>query len=222
NKLFRQAIAWSIDREAINKAIFFDVGQVGYQAIPPSSFAFDPDFKPYSPRNVAKAKELLAQSGVTDPTFTGMVPNTPDDKQLAEVFKEQLAESGITLEIELLENTVLGTRALKREYEASINGWSGRPDPDGNVFNFFHSKGAQNRSDYLNPEVDKLLEAARSTYDNAERKKLYSQANELILEDSPVIFSQHRPEVKVMTKKVQNFSHVPDGMMRLWSVWLQK
>ena len=222
NKAFRQAIAWSLDREAINKAVFFNVGQVGYQAIPPSSFAFDPDFKPYTPRDIAKAKARLAESGVTDAKFTGMVPNTPDDKQLAEVFKEQMADAGITMEIELLENTVLGDRALKREYMASINGWSGRPDPDANVFNFFHSKGAQNRSDYLNPEVDKLLEAARATYDNAERKKLYSQANVLILDDSPVIFSQHRPEVKVMTQKVQGFIHVPDGMMRLWNVWLQK
>ena len=51
--------------------------------------------------------------------------------------------------------TTLGSTATVR------NGWSGRPDPDGNVFNFFHSKGAQNRSDYLNPEVDKLLEGAR-------------------------------------------------------------
>jgi peptide/nickel transport system substrate-binding protein len=222
NKAFRQAIAWSIDREAINKAVFFNVGQVGYQAIPPSSFAFDPDFKPYSPRDVGKAKAKLAESGVANPTFTGMVPNTPEDKQLAEVFKEQLAETGITLEIELLENTVLGDRALKREYQASINGWSGRPDPDGNVFNFFHGKGAQNRSDYANAEVDKLLEAARATYDNAERKKLYAQANELILEDSPVIFSQHRPEVKVMTQKVQGFIHVPDGMMRVWNVSIQR
>jgi peptide/nickel transport system substrate-binding protein len=222
NKSLRQAIAWSIDREAINKAVFFNVGQVGYQAIPPSSFAFDPDFKPYTPRDIAKSKALVAQSGLSDTSFTGIVPNTPEDKQLAEVFKEQMSEAGINMTIELLEGTVLGDRSLKREYQAVINGWSGRPDPDGNVFNFFDSKGAQNRSDYLNPEVDKLLEAARATYDNAERKKLYSQANVLILDDSPVIFSQHRPEVKVMSLKVQNFVHVPDGMIRLWSVWLQK
>ena len=108
------------------------------------------------------------------------------------------------------------------DFTAIVLQWSGRPDPDGNTFGYFHSKGAQNRSDYLNPEVDKLLEAARSTYDNAERKKLYSQANALILDDSPIVFSQHRPEVKVMTQKVQGFIHVPDGMMRLWNVWLQK
>jgi peptide/nickel transport system substrate-binding protein len=222
NKALRQAMAWSIDREAINKAVFFNVGQVGYQAIPPSSFAFDPDFKPYTPRNIDKAKELVKQSGLSDTSFTGIVPNTPDDKQLAEVFKEQMADAGINMSIELLEGTVLGDRALKREYQAVINGWSGRPDPDGNVFNFFHSKGAQNRSDYLNADVDKFLEAARVTYDNAERKKLYSQANVLILDDSPVVFSQHRPEVKVMSPKLQGFIHVPDGMIRLWNVWLSK
>jgi hypothetical protein len=36
------------------------------------------------------------------------------------------------------------------------------------------------------------------------------------------VFSQHRPEVKVMTNKVQGFMHVPDGMIRTWTIWLQK
>ena len=222
NMALRQAIAWSIDREAINKAVFFDAGAPAYQAIPPSSFAFDRAFTANSPRDVEKAKAKVAESGIQNPTFSAMVANTPEDRQLAEVYKEQLADVGITMEIELLENTTLGDRALKREYMASIGGWSGRPDPDGNVFNFFHSKGAQNRSDYANPKVDQLLEQARASYDEATRTRLYGEANALITEDSPLIFIQHRPEIKVMSPKVQNFVHVPDGMIRLTQVSLAR
>src|SRR5262249_17501976 len=62
----RQAIAIAVDREGINKAVFFNIGQPAYQAIPPSSFAFDPDFKANSPRDVDKCKALVKQSGVAN------------------------------------------------------------------------------------------------------------------------------------------------------------
>jgi peptide/nickel transport system substrate-binding protein len=118
------------------------------------------------------------------------------------------------MEIELLEFATQLDRTLKEEFGVNILQWSGRPDPDGNVFNYFYSKGSGNRSQYANPDVDKLLEQTRVTSDPAERKKLYSQINTILTDESPMIFIQHRPEVKVMSKKVQGFVHNPDGMMR--------
>jgi peptide/nickel transport system substrate-binding protein len=220
NVNIRQAIAWAIDRETINKVVFFGAGQPAYQAIPPSSFAFDPDFKANSPRNVDKAKELVKASGVTDPKIGAMVTNTPEDKQLAEVFKEQLADVGITMDIELIEFATQLDRSLKEEFDANILQWSGRPDPDGNIFNYVHSKGSGNRSQYSNPEVDKLLDQTRAVSDPAERKKLYSQVNKILTDESPMIYVQHRPEVKVMSKQVKGFVHNPDGMMRFAAVSL--
>jgi peptide/nickel transport system substrate-binding protein len=222
SKEIRQAIAWAIDREAINKAVFFNVGQPAYQAIPPSSFAFDAGFKANSPRDVNKAKELVAKSGLKDPKFTLVVTNTPEDKQIAEVYKEQLADVGISMDIELLEFATLLDRTLKQEFDASSLQWSGRPDPDGNIYNYFHSKGSGNRSQYSNPEVDKILEQTRAVSDPAERKKLYSQLNQILTDDNPMIYIQHRPEVKVMSSKIKGFVHVPDGMMRFAAVTIAR
>jgi peptide/nickel transport system substrate-binding protein len=222
NVMIRQAIALAIDRETINKAIFFNAGQPAYQAIPPSSFAFDPEFKANSPRNVDKAKDLVKQSGIANPKIGAMVTNTPEDKQLAEVFKEQLADVGITMDIELIEFATQLDRALKEEFDANILQWSGRPDPDGNIFNYVYSKGSGNRSQYANPEVDKLLEQTRAVSDQAERKKLYSQINKILTDESPMIYIQHRPEVKVMAKQVKGFVHNPDGMMRFAGVSLAR
>ena len=134
----------------------------------------------------------------------------------------QMADAGITLNLELLEAAVVTDRGLKGEYEAGISSWSGRPDPDGNVFDQFTTKGRQNQTRYANAEVDRLLEAARASYDQAERKKLYGEANAFITDDTPMVFIQHRPEVKVMLPTVQGFSHVPDGMMRFGRVSLKK
>lgn len=219
NKLVRQALAWSIDREAINKVVFFNSGQPAQQAIPPASWAFDAAFKPFT-RDVEKAKALLAQAGLPNPRFSALVTNTPEEKQLAEVYKEQLADVGIEMEIELLEFATLLDRVNRSDFTAVVLQWSGRPDPDGNVFGYFHTKGAQNRGKYANPQVDELLEKARATYDQNERKRLYAQVNQILAEDVPMIFIQHRPEIKVMSPKLQNFTHVPDGMMRFRDVWL--
>jgi peptide/nickel transport system substrate-binding protein len=222
NKMIRQAIAYAIDRETIQKVVLVGVGQVAYQGIPPTSFAFDPDFKPYSPRDVEKAKALVAQSGVKDPKFPTLVTTSPEDRQLSEVYKEQLADAGITMEIEVVESTILTDRSSKKDYVSAISSWSGRADPDGNVANLFTTKGAQNRSDYQNARVDELLQQARATTAPAERKQLYSQANTIILDDMPLLPIQHLPEVKAMSPKLQGFVHVPDGMIRTVTISLQR
>jgi peptide/nickel transport system substrate-binding protein len=222
NKMIRQAIAYAIDRETIEKVVLVGVGQVAYQGIPPTSFAFDPDFKPYSPRDVEKAKALVAQSGVKDPKFPTLVTTAPEDRQLAEVYKEQLADAGITMDVEVVESTILTDRSSKKDYVAAISSWSGRADPDGNVANLFTTKGAQNRSDYQNAKVDELLQQARATTAPAERKQLYGQANTIVLDDMPLLPIQHLPEVKAMSPKLQGFVHVPDGMIRTGTISLQR
>ncbi len=177
--------------------------------------------KPYT-RDFAKAKANLAESGLQNPRFPTMVTNTPEERQLAEVYKEQLADTGIEIEIELLEFATLLDRSNRGDFSAQILQWSGRPDPDGNVFNYFHTKGGQNRSKYNNPQVDQLLERARASYDQGERKQLYGEVNTIVSEDSPMVFVQHRPEIKVLSPKIQSFPHVPDGQMRFRQVWIQR
>ena len=221
NKAVREAVAWSLDREAINKAVFFDAGQPAQQAIPPSSWAFDPSFKPFT-RDVDKAKAKLAESGIQNPRFSALVTNTPEERQLAEVYKEQLADVGLQMDVELLEFATLLDRSNRSDFTAIVLQWSGRPDPDGNTFGYFHSKGAQNRGKYSNPRTDELLERARTTYDQNERKALYGEMNKVLAEDVPMVFVQHRPEIKIMAPKLENFPHVPDGMMRFAQVWLAR
>jgi peptide/nickel transport system substrate-binding protein len=126
------------------------------------------------------------------------------------------------MDIELLEFATLLDRTLKQEFDASSLQWSGRPDPDGNIYNYFYSTGSGNRSQYKNPELDKLLDQTRAVSDQAERKRLYGEVNKILTEDDPMIFIQHRPEVKVMSPKLKGFVHVPDGMMRFAAVTISR
>lgn len=213
----RQAVISALDQEPIIRSVFFGIGQPANGTIPPSSWAYQKDYQPFQ-RDLARAKSL-AGSGFT---FTVLVTNTPVQKQVAEVYKQQLAEAGITMNIELLEFGTLLSRINAKDYQAVILQWSGRPDPDGNIYNYYSTKGAQNRSGYANPAMDDLLDKARATADQKERAALYADAEKLAFADSRWFLLRFVTEQKAFNPKVGGFTHVPDGMIRTSGMWIKK
>lgn len=218
----RQACAWCIDRDAINETLFFGTGSPIQTPIPPSSWAYDESVQVYT-QDYAQAQAMLDEGGMPDGfEFTMLVTNSPDAIQLAEAYKAQLSEANITCEIELLEFGTLLDRTNNGDFQAVSLGWSGRPDPDGNIYNYFHSEGGNNRGGYANPDVDALLEQTRSEADQAARKALYTEVTTLIAEEAPMIFVRVPAESKVWQPSIKGFVHIPDGMMRMDSVWLDQ
>lgn len=221
-KELRQAVAWCIDREAIIRAIFFGIGTPAQTPIPPSSWAYDESVQVYQ-QDYDKARELLAAAGMPDGfEFTMLVTNSPDAIQLAEAYRAQLAEVGIIANLELLEFGTLLDRNDAGDFEAVSLQWSGRPDPDGNIYNYFITDGGLNRGGYSNPEVDDLLNQTRAVSDPDQRRQLYSEVCRLIAEDAPMIFIRFPAEIKVWQPAIKGFVHIPDGMMRLNTVWLEQ
>jgi peptide/nickel transport system substrate-binding protein len=101
-----------------------------------------------------------------------------------------------------------------------VLGWSGRPDPDGNIYAYYSSKGSQNFSAYANPQMDALLDQARATSDQRERAQLYAAAEKLGAEDGRMFFLRFPMDQKLMTTKVHGFVHVADGMIRPATMWV--
>lgn len=79
-------------------------------------------------------------------------------------------------------------------------------------------KGALNDGHYCNPEVDKLLNQARTVPDEAKRKAIYDQAQAIIQDELPGVYNYYQPWPFVMSKKVVGFTPYPDGMIRLKGV----
>ncbi len=127
-----------------------------------------------------------------------------------------LAEAGITMNIQTQENVTMLTNGRKGDFEAYFTFWSGRPDPDGNVFTHNTCKGAQNDSHYCNEEVDALLTKARQTPIPAERKKLYDQATEILAARRPAPASSGTAASSPATApRSPGFTPYPDGIIRL-------
>src|SRR5262249_60199274 len=76
-------------------------------------------------------------------------------------------------------------------YDTFQIGWSGRVDPDGNIYQFVGTTGSQNDSGYSNPRLDLILNNARKAATDTARKALYRAAQKLILADRPLIYLYH-------------------------------
>jgi peptide/nickel transport system substrate-binding protein len=210
----RQALDLAIDRETIVKAIFNNEYIPGNQWVSPASPYYNAKF-PVRKRDVAKARQLLKEAGQPNLTFTLIVPPERDRQEAAQIIQAMLAEAGVTMNIQTQENVTMLTNGRKGDFEAYFTFWSGRPDPDGNVFTHSTCKGAQNDSHYCNPAMDALLTKARQTPDPAERKKLYDQATEHLMRDLPRLILWHRRVLTGFSAKVTGFTPYPDGIIRL-------
>jgi peptide/nickel transport system substrate-binding protein len=209
----RQAIDLAIDRETLVKTVFNSEYIAGNQWISPTSMYYNARF-PVATRDVARARQLLEDAGQPNLTFTLIVPPERDRQEAAQIIQAMLAEAGVTMVIQTQENVTMLTNGRKGDFEAYFTFWSGRPDPDGNVFTQSTCKGAQNDGHYCNADVDALLTKARQTPEPAARKKLYDQATEIMLRDVPRLHLWHRRVFTAYSVKVSGFTPYPDGIIR--------
>jgi len=222
-KALRQAVAYALDLDQIVKGVWLNVGYAANGPIPPTSWAYDKSIPPIK-RDLAKAKAKLAEGGKpTGFEFTVTTNNLPINVQEAEVMQAQLAEAGIKMKVNLVDGATLISNGNAKNFEMISYQWSGRPDPDGNVYQFFKtSPGTSlNWSGISNPKLDALLDQTREVSSQGERKKLYSEVVKILQDELPMIFIVHPIEPKAFGPKVQGYDPVPDGMMRFKDVWLR-
>lgn len=101
--------------------------------------------------------------------------------------------------------------------------WSGRPDPDGNIYQFFKTTPGTslNWSGISNPQIDALLDKTREVSSQPERKRLYSELIKILQDELPMVYIVHPIEPKAFSPRVQGYEPIPDGMMRFKDVWLK-
>jgi len=218
----RQALNYAIDRDSLAKNVLFGTVTAGQGPIPPSSWAYDAGINSYK-RDVAKAKDLLAKAGQTGPVkFPCIIVNSPDAQLTGQALKEQIAEAGFEMDIQLLDFPTALAKQTAKDYTCFQIGWSGRPDPDGNIYTFLYTNAPGNASNYSNKQVDDLLDKTRTTYDQAQRKTLYAQALKIVNDEGGLPFLYWPSDFKLWGAKVNGFLHVPDGMIRTKEMWLAK
>ncbi|WP_437613972.1 ABC transporter substrate-binding protein [Erwinia sp. V71] len=213
----REAFSLAIDRDALNQVAFEGLYTPANQAFSPVS-PYHVKL-PVAARDVEKAKALLAAAGVKTPlNVTLLVTNNPTAQQVGQVIQAMVGEAGFNVNLQMSEFASLLDRQQRGDFQMSLSGWSGRPDPDGSIYSFINSKGTLNDGHYSNPQVDEWLTAARQTNDPAARQALYDKVVAQLQSDMPIAYLYFEPRIFGMSKKLEGFKAWPDGLVRLAGV----
>ncbi len=210
----REAFELSLDRQGIVQVAQDGQASIGNQWVPPTNTYYAKNV-PIPKRDVARAKALLKEAGVTNPSFTLMTPTTSDSQKVAQVVQAMAKEAGFDVKIQSTEFATSLNMADKGDFEAYVLNWSGRPDPDGNIYSFAGCKQPLNYTGYCKPETDALLNASRSSLVPAERIKTYEQIAAELNKERPIIYLFHRDWLWAYTNKLSGVKEIPDGLLRL-------
>src|SRR6266851_3139870 len=215
NVFIDRVVFLPIVREAINQVVFNGEFTPGNQWVSPQHPYYQKAF-PVQPRDIAKAKALLKESGVALPVSVDyMIPKGAENEAVAQVVQSMAAEAGFDLKIRVVEFATTFKQAQAGEFQVFQINWSGRIDPDGNSYVFLHTKAPQNDGGYSTPEADKALEDARLTSDPAQRKAIYEKLTKVVLNDEPIIYLYHRKLLIAHTTKLEGYRQMPDGLVRV-------
>ena len=221
NAAVRQALSLAIDRDALNQVVFNGAFAPGNQPFPPDSPWYDADH-PIPGRDVEAARAALEEAGLDGVQIEVQVANNPEQMQVMQVIQSMAAEAGIEISLQAKEFATMLADQTAGAYQASQVGWSGRVDPDGNIHQFMTTEGGINDSGYSDEEVDRLLDEARVSSDQAERKERYDAARDILDEDLPIVYLYHPVWIWAYDDAIEGFTPYPDGMIRLEGVTMSE
>jgi peptide/nickel transport system substrate-binding protein len=230
SKLVRQAMNYAVNKKAIVKNVLKGTAEVANGPTPPAfAWAYNKKLQPY-PYDPAKAKKLLAKAGYPNGFSTTFYVTQGGSGMLSPVemgtaIQADLAKVGIKVKIETFEwNTFLTkvNAGLKGNVGMAEMAWMTN-SPDTLPFlalrtQAWPSKGGFNSGYYSNPEVDKLLEEARSTSDQAKRAELYKKMQVIVHNDAPWIFVANWKQNAVTSAGVKDFKLQPSFFLLLHDV----
>ncbi|MGE3074423.1 MAG: ABC transporter substrate-binding protein [Dehalococcoidia bacterium] len=179
----RRAIARALDRKAILQAVQFGLGAPGIGPIAVGTWAYNDKLKGLD-FDLAEAKKELAASGYPDGTKIEMITiNTSFYQQHAELWKEMLSKINIDLTVVPVAVAELTNRTfVLKNAPMQLAGFSLRADPDGTISETLRSDGFYNPGHLPNAELDGLIDKARETYVQAERKTYYDQIQQIAID----------------------------------------
>lgn len=212
----RKAISYAFDYEAL-KNIWAGRAKLLTGPLPPGSGWVNTGVEVHE-LDMEKAKEELSKSPWPDGGFEldyVYVTGLEEERQTGLIFRDQLEE--LNINVNVIPMSWTDAVVLFGDYQTSpdmfpLYSSSAYSDPENYLWSGYHSSQSgqwTNPGHYENPELDSILEEARGTTDRAERKSLYDQAQEIIVNDAVNVFGVNPPDFHVWSPDVKGFDYCP-------------
>jgi peptide/nickel transport system substrate-binding protein len=234
DKRVRQAITCAIKKDELVQGVLFGLGQAGHTPFQPGTWANNPALQPF-PYDPARAEKLLAEAGWHKgsdglllkngkPFSFTIFTNQGNEQRIktAQIVQYRLKKIGIDVKIRVLEWASLLTNYIDtRNFDVVLMGWSISQDPD--QYDIWHSSKTGpkelNFISYKNPEIDRLLEEGRGTFDKEKRKKCYFRMQEIIAEEQPYTFLYVPAALPVISSRFRGIEPAPAGIGHNFIKW---
>jgi len=214
NVKVRQGLAYATDRYAIVRAVCFGYCTPATTFLPMTTPYFNKTAKGYT-RDLAKAQQLLTESGVKTPLNLKLLYRSGDAVQepTAVALKAMWAKIGVNLELEPLDRAAATQRYRANQFQVNISGWTNDiPDPSQlGAYELGYTESQSYHSGYQTKEMDDLLARGLREINPEKRREIYYKIQEVALRDSPLIWLYYAPYTIAINKKMTGFVQMATG-----------
>jgi peptide/nickel transport system substrate-binding protein len=173
-----------------------------------------PDIQAYAPE---QGKQLVEEAGAAGASFS--ILTTQDSLRPAKAMRQQLTSRGFDVTVEQVTSSTYWERYENLDYDTTISGSVGDPDPDQSLYNFYRSDGPWNWVSYESQKADRLLAQQRRELDRDARTKTLRKLEDHLITDVPHAYLSHRDDIAARRSNVRGFTHIP-YMRNFHTVWL--
>ncbi len=220
----RQALAATIDKEALVEIAVFGQGAPTHSPIPPSHPYFNKAL-PFKTPDIPLAKKLLAEAGVPNGfEVTMQVPQEREQRvRLGVAVRDMARAAGIRINVERVPFASYAAQVAGKA-QMYVDGYFARPTIDTALYPFYHSQGSWNRQLWLykNERVDELLDLARRTNDEGKRKQIFDEFQKIVDETVTSVIPYSAAHVNGVRKEVEGFHSTPMQWLELKGVTLKR
>ncbi|MFB6235526.1 MAG: ABC transporter substrate-binding protein [Halopenitus sp.] len=166
-----------------------------------------PDDQAYNPE---AAKQLLKEAGAEGASFS--ILTTKSSLRQAKAMRQQLNAAGLDVDVEQVTSSTYWDRYANLDYDVTISGSVGDPDPDQSLWNFYRlpdKGGVWNWVSYENKKVHELLAKQRRTLDRDKRADVLQNLEDILIADVPHAYLSHRDDIAARRNEVKGFTHIP-------------
>jgi peptide/nickel transport system substrate-binding protein len=224
----REAMSLLTDVDRVLEEIFLGYGQPAASPFTAGSDQHDPTIEPM-PHDISKAKALLEAAGFIDRNGDGILESSTgepfefeltffqdsdDTRRMVLFLRDIYARAGIVLKPKPTEWSIMVENIQQKNFDAITLAWTSGIEID--IFQMFHSsqtvEGGDNFINYQNPELDKVIDAARAEVDEAKRMQLWHQAERILVDDQPYTFLFRRNTMAFVDKRIKNLEKTGLGL----------
>lgn len=235
DKRVRQALSYAINKQEIIDGVLLGYGAVATGPYKPDTWVYNPQVPRYA-YNPEKSRQLLKEAGWSDTDGDGIldkdgrkfsftiITNQGNDlrAKTGEIIQRRFKDVGIDVQLRVIEwATFLKEFINPGNFDATILGWTGGPEPD--QYNIWHSSktgpGQLNFIGFKNAEVDRVLEDGRRVFAQKQRKVFYDRFQEILAEEQPYTFLYIPEALPAISRRFRGVEPAPAGIRYNFTKW---